>query len=120
VIYKLLEDVKEKLTSLLTPEFIKKEIGKAEVLAIFKSEAKTVIIGVKVLQGKVTKDLKANVYRKKELVVSGEITEVQIGKEKVTDAVEGQECGLRFMGKPEVKIGDVLELFKEEEILKKL
>jgi len=120
VIYKLLDEVKEKLSALLSPEIVRKEIGKAEVLAIFKTEAKAMIIGVKILQGKIAKDLKAAVYRKKELVLSGEIAEVQIGKEKVTDAVAGQECGLKFVGKPEIQKGDTLEIYQEEEIIKKI
>ncbi|MFA5188542.1 MAG: translation initiation factor IF-2 [Patescibacteria group bacterium] len=120
VIYKLLDEVKEKLSALLSPEILSKEIGQAEVLAIFKSESKNMILGVKVLAGKVSKDLKAKVFRKNELIETGDITDVQIGKERVTDAMAGQECGLKFVGRPEVKIGDRLELYKEEEIMKKI
>ncbi|MCX6746403.1 MAG: translation initiation factor IF-2 [Candidatus Parcubacteria bacterium] len=120
VIYKLLGDIKEKLSALLEPEIIKKEIGKAEVKVIFKTEERGMILGCKVLQGKVSKDLKADVYRKKEFITTGEIAEVQVGKEKVTEVVEGQECGLKFLGKQEIKVGDVLNLYQEEKIIKKI
>jgi translation initiation factor IF-2 len=120
VIYKLLEEVKEKMSALLEPEMIKKEIGKAEVIIVFKTENKEMILGCKVLQGKVTKDLKAEVSRKKEVIATGEITEVQVGKEKVAEVVEGQECGLKFIGKPEIKVGDILNFYKEEKIIKNI
>lgn len=120
VIYKLLEEIKERLSALLEPEIVKKEIGRAEVKIIFKTEDKGMILGCKVLQGKVSKDLKADVYRKKGLVAQGEITEVQVGKEKVSEVVEGQECGLKFVGQLEIKVGDSLNLYKEEKIIKKL
>lgn len=120
VIYKLLEEIKERLSALLAPEIMKKEMGKAEVLVIFKSAAKEMIIGLKILQGKIVKGIKADAYRGKELIATGEIAEVQIGKEKVTDAVENQECGVKFLGKPAVKVGDHLNLYQEEKIVKNI
>jgi len=120
IIYKLLDEIKERLSKLLPHQVIRKEVGKAEVLAIFKTEAKEMIIGVKVLQGKIAKDLKADIYHAKELITQGEVTEVQIGKEKVTDAVAGQDCGIKIVGKPEIKVGDILVLYQEEEIINKI
>jgi len=120
VIYKLLDEVKKRLSELISPEIIRKDVGRAEVLAVFKTETKGMIVGVKVLSGKIAKDLKVDVLRGKEIVSAGEITEVQIGKEKVTDAVEGQECGVKFIGRPEIKKGDILQIFAEEKIIKKI
>ena len=120
IIYKLLEDVKARLTALLEPEILKKVIGKAEVLAIFKVEAKHTILGLKILEGKVNKGLRVNVYRKKELLGSGESEEVQVGKEKVSEVVAGQDCGVSLQTKAEIKVGDLLEFYSEDKIIKKL
>ncbi|OGY41348.1 MAG: translation initiation factor IF-2 [Candidatus Buchananbacteria bacterium RBG_13_39_9] len=120
VIYKLLDDVKEHLSALLSPEIVKKEVGKAEVLAIFKTEEKTMIIGVKVMQGKITKGLQAEIYHAKKLTGQTEVLEVQIGKEKVSDAVSGQECGLKIKGSLEIKANDIIQFYQEEKIIKKI
>ena len=65
VIYKLIDDVKEKMSSVLAPEIKRNDLGKLKVLAIFKSESKGMIIGGKVMEGKIVKFAKADVLRKK-------------------------------------------------------
>ncbi|OGY42476.1 MAG: translation initiation factor IF-2 [Candidatus Buchananbacteria bacterium RBG_13_39_9] len=120
IIYKLLEEMKQKMSDLLTPEIVKKIIGKGEVLAIFKTETKKVIIGVKILEGKINKGLLADIYRKKEKIGSGEVEEVQIGKEKVSEVVSGQDCGISLLTKAEIKANDLLEIYQEEKIIKKI
>ncbi len=120
IIYKLLEDVKARMAALLDPEIIKKVLGTGEVLAIFKAENKRTIIGIKVMEGKINKGLRVNIFRKKDLLGSGEIEEVQIGKEKVSEVVAGQDCGVSIITKAEIAKGDHLEFYHEEKIIKKL
>ncbi|MBD3360002.1 MAG: translation initiation factor IF-2 [Candidatus Buchananbacteria bacterium] len=120
VIYKLIEDIKDRLSKLLSPEIIRHDLGKLKVLAIFRTESKSMIIGGKVLEGKVVNPAKADVLRDKELIFSGEITELQAGKQEVNEVPEGQECGLKFEGKPEIQENDVLQVYQEEVVTKKL
>jgi translation initiation factor IF-2 len=120
IIYKLLEEVKARMSAMLTPEVVKKILGQGEVLAIFKTEPQKMVIGVKIKQGKINKGVKVNVIRKKEIIGSGEVQELQIGKEKVTEVAEGQDCGVTFIGRVEIKAGDHLEIYQEEKIIKKL
>jgi translation initiation factor IF-2 len=120
VIYKLLDEVKLRLSELLVPEVVRKELGKLLVLKIFRTEDKSMIVGARVLEGRITKGVKAEVFRGGKLVTAGEIAELKIGKEVVTDAVVSQECGILFVGKPEIKVEDVLHVFQEEVIKKKL
>ena len=120
VIYKLLDDVKSQLTELLTPEVLRKELGKLQVLAIFRTENKSMIIGARVLEGRIIKGIKAEVVRKGEIIAKGEISELKIGKEVVTDAVPTQECGLNFIGKPVIKVNDIMNVYQEEVVKKKL
>ncbi len=120
VIYKLIDEIKAEMSELLSPEVVKKELGRLKVLAIFKTEAKSMILGTKVLSGKVVKGAKADVFRKKEFITRGEIAELQAAKESVNEVVEGQECGINFVGKPEVQVDDILEVYQEEKVNKKL
>lgn len=120
IIYKLLEEVKEKLSNLMEPEIIRKVLGTGEVLALFKSETKKAIIGVKVLSGKINKGLKVAIYHKKDLLDSANIEDIKIGKEKVNEVAEGQDCGVSLVTKAEINVGDNLEFYQEEKIIKKL
>lgn len=120
VIYKLLDDVKKKMDSLLGTETIRTDMGQVEVLAIFRKEAKSIIIGGRVLKGKVAKGSKIEVLREKEIITEGFLEQLQINKKDVAEATEGSECGIKFIGKPVIEIGDILQIYKEEEKKKKL
>ncbi|HDQ22436.1 MAG TPA: translation initiation factor IF-2 [Candidatus Uhrbacteria bacterium] len=120
VIYNLLDEVKKRMSALLSPEIIRKDLGKVKVLAIFKTEKNSMVIGGKVSEGKIMKGAKADILRQKEFFDSGEITELQIGKETVSEVAEGQECGISFVGQPVIQEGDLLLVYQEEKIVKKI
>ncbi|MFA5039997.1 MAG: translation initiation factor IF-2, partial [Candidatus Omnitrophota bacterium] len=118
VIYHLLDDIKARMSLLLSPEVVRKDLGKAEVLAIFKTEAKNMVVGAKVREGIIAATSKIEVVRKGEVITRGTIKELQAGKQKVTEVASGQECGINFIGKPEIKINDILVAYSEEELKK--
>ena len=45
---------------------------------------------------------------------------MKIGKEVVTDAVVGQDCGLNYIGKPIIEVNDIINVYKEEIIKKRI
>lgn len=120
IIYDLIDDIRMKLEEMLGKELVSVEIGKLRVLKIFKTEKKSQIIGAKVITGRVEPNTKLEVYQNDKLITSGQVTELQAGKEVVTDCVEGQECGITFEGDPIVEEGDELRVYKEEMIDTKL
>ncbi len=115
IIYELLDEVKKKIKMLVKPEIIRKDLGKMTVLKIFKKGNNFLIIGGKVLEGKIENGANVAVLRKNEFITSGKIVALQIGKEEVKDAVKNQECGIKFEGQPLVEEGDILDVYKEEE-----
>ncbi|MBI5732287.1 MAG: translation initiation factor IF-2 [Candidatus Magasanikbacteria bacterium] len=120
IIYDLLGDVKKELEKLLPPEITKEEIGKVDVLAIFRTEKKYQIVGGRVSEGTAENNVKVRIVRNGSLAGGGEVTELQAGKMKVTDVLAGQECGLQIQTKDKVEVGDKLELYREEIKVKKL
>ena len=114
VIYKLLEDVKARLEAMLKPEIIRTELGKLKVLAVFRQEKKSMIIGGKVTKGKVALGAKVEVFHNDQMLTAGSITGLQVNKIKVDQAENGQECGLNYEGKPLVSVGDSLVVYQEE------
>ncbi|MFA6410456.1 MAG: translation initiation factor IF-2 [Candidatus Buchananbacteria bacterium] len=120
VIYHLLDEVKKRLEKLLAPEVLKTELGRLKVLAIFRKESDSIIIGGSVTKGRILPNSKADVLRDKRKIGSGYITQLQINKVAVNEIPQGKECGLKFEGKPVVLPGDILEVYQEEVKAKKL
>ena len=70
-----------------------------------------------------TLDIKDNctgIFHNDEFVAEGRVAQLQSAKSEVNEVAQGQECGLKYEGKPVIQEGDVLEVYKEEKIVKKL
>jgi len=120
VIYELIDDVKKLLTGMLEPEIVVTELGKLELKGIFFTGKKDMIVGGKVIEGKLEKDADLRVFRDEEQIGEGKMTELKVVKEDVKEVEEGQECGIKYEGAVKLQEGDVLEAFKEEKRIKTL
>jgi len=120
VIYELIEEVKKELAKLLKPEIVKKKLGKLKVIAVFKKEKTKMIIGGKVISGKVVNGAKVDVVRNKQRIASGRISQLQHNKKAVPEVSKGKEAGIMFEGEPVIEDGDVLEIYQQEKIRKEL
>ncbi len=114
VIYKLFENTVERLKKLIPSEKIYSEVGTAEVLALFKKTEKGHIVGAKVKKGKLIPGATIRVLRGGQVMGEGKIDALQSGKSAVKDVLAGQDCGLSFVGKTKIEIGDILEAYTEE------
>lgn len=137
IIYELAEKVREVMSDLLDPEIRRTQLGKIKVLALFKGEGKSQIIGGKVTQGKAMRGMMIDVYRNSNTpIMSGKLVQLQHNKSDVMEATEGQELGLRFeqtkqepikdkilairVGNIAIQVGDTLEVYSEEKIKRSL
>lgn len=125
IIYDLIDEVKIGLEGLLEMETIRTNLGKIEVLAIFRTEAASMIVGGKVKEGKIVFNpkvgqTKIKVWRKGEEAGEGMLGGLQSAKSEVKEVAAGQECGVKFKGKPIVQVGDMLEIYREEKRIRKL
>jgi len=121
VIYNLLEDIKQILSGMLEPELVRTVTGRAEVMQIFLTKKKEMIIGCKVRSGKIVNKGKIDILRGQD--AEGE--EIIAGKgiidslRKVDDVVKeigsGNDCGIKFVGDIQLEPGDTLEVYTEEE-----
>jgi translation initiation factor IF-2 len=114
IIYELAQTVRDALEKKLDPEFIKKEIGKIKILAIFKVEKGRQIIGGKVISGEGKRGVKVNVLRDEEEVGNGRIVKLQKDKVDEDAVAKGRECGILFEGNVDVKENDILFEYLEE------
>jgi translation initiation factor IF-2 len=120
IIYDLLDYIKEELVKLLNPEKITTELGKIRVIAVFRTEKNSMIVGGRVESGKIVKDARVRVMRNGEAIGAGKLSQLQIAKQVMNEVPEGSECGVTFEGKLKLEMGDILEAYKEEIKEKKL
>ena len=108
VIYELLDDITAALESLLPPEVIVNEVGKGEVLEVFRTTKQSQIIGAKVTDGKFVTGVE---YRIDGVEQAGTVKKLQRVQEVVEEVSSGTECGLTIEG-PHAEIGQKLTLFR--------
>ncbi len=119
IIYRLHEDMEERVKALVPKEKVYTELGSLRVLAVFGKLEKGVVIGGQVLKGTIERGAVARVIREEKILGEGLIETLQAGKVDVKDVEQGQECGIGFTTKTKVEVGDTLEIYKEEEIERK-
>jgi len=120
IIYKLFEDVLDRLQKILPSETTITELGKLEILANFRHMDRGWIVGGKVIDGKIIPKSKVRLSRGGVYVGEGEVGTLQIGRSEIKEARQGQECGMNYTGKVKPEVGDMMEVYAEEKIAKKL
>ena len=120
VIYDAISDVKDALEGLLEPEFEEKNLSVVEVREIFKVPKVGTVAGCYVVSGKVIRNDKAKLYRNDKLIHDGRISSLKRFKEDAKEVQSGFECGISFDGFDDVKVNDIIETYKIDEIKRKL
>lgn len=120
VIYQLLDDVTLALEGLLEPEIVEEKVGKAKILAIFRTTKTHKIIGCKLNSGFAEKDLKVLIFRDKTKIGEGKVESLQKAKDSVSRLEAETECGIGLDTNDSIEIGDKLTFIKLEEKLRKL
>lgn len=122
VIYKLLDDAKETMESMLEPEIVETQIGKLTIKGVFRTLKDEVIAGGEVTSGKVMSGVMARLIHGKDVVAEVEITKVQRQQQEAKEVFEGEMCGLSLKTTKKILVeeGDKLELFTRELIKRTL
>jgi translation initiation factor IF-2 len=114
VIYELFEEIRKEAAKLLAPEIEREELGKLKVIAIFRKEKSRMIVGGKVLDGKIVNKTSLDVIRGGEKIASGKIVQLQHNKKDMAEVEKGREAGILFEGEPIIEEGDILECYQTE------
>ena len=111
IIYELLEDLEAIMKGMKEPKYEKVEMGKAEVLVVFKLTGIGIVAGSIVRDGVIARNTHARVIRDGEVIVEDcELSSVKIIKDDVKEAGKGRECGIKLAFN-EIKVGDIIECF---------
>ncbi|MFH0955984.1 MAG: translation initiation factor IF-2 [Candidatus Falkowbacteria bacterium] len=112
IIYELINDLKAEVSNLIESKMIRADLGRMKVLAIFRTEKSSQIVGGRVLDGKVEANSLIEVMRDKQIMAEGRLAKLQIAKQDVSTVDVNQECGINFEGKPVIQIDDILQFYK--------
>ncbi|OIP22479.1 translation initiation factor IF-2 [bacterium CG_4_10_14_0_2_um_filter_33_32] len=119
VIYNVIDDIKEALTALLPKEIIEKEMGKGKILKVFKSGKNDMIIGAKLINGKVNKEMEVKLEKEGNLTY-GKIVGLKIVKDNVSEVSGDKEFGINISGISHLEEGDELVFIIKEEKVRNL
>ncbi|WP_460490703.1 translation initiation factor IF-2, partial [Corynebacterium nasicanis] len=116
VIYRAIEEVEAALKGMLKPIYEEKEIGSAEIRAIFKASAIGLIAGCMVESGKVRRNASGRLVRDGSVIADNvKIESLRREKDDVTEVTAGYECGM-VLSYPNIEVGDKLEVFEMVEV----
>ena len=88
-----------------------KEVGVAEVRAVFKSSQLGLIAGCQVTDGVINRTNKIKQIRDGEIIWEGSMTSLKRVKEDIKEAAKGFECGILLSGQSDVQTDDILKAF---------
>jgi len=120
IIYQLIDDLSAALSGLLEPEVVQTEVGRLEVLAVFRVTRNEKIIGGKVTTGKLENNAEVRIVRSKDMIGEGKIVSLEQNKKETKEVLEGFECGVKIATPTKILVGDILEAYKKEERVRKL
>ena len=118
VIYDIIDDVKQAMSGMLSPEIREEIIGLAEVKDVFRSPKLGAIAGCLVVEGTVKRSAPIRVLRDNVVIYEGELESLRRYKDDVNEVKAGTECGIGVKDYNDVKPGDQIEVYERVEVAK--
>ncbi len=125
IIYNAIEEVKSAMEGMLEPKVQEKITANVEIREVFKFD-KAIIAGCFVLDGKIKRDSKVRLIRDGIVIYptgeggSAELASLKRFRDDVKEVQSGMECGLTIKNFSDIKVGDVVEAYEEEEVKRTL
>ncbi|RZP17457.1 MAG: translation initiation factor IF-2 [Flavobacteriales bacterium] len=120
IIYAAINDLKDAMEGMLSPEMKEEITGTAEIRETFKISKIGTIAGCMVISGKIYKDSGIRLIREGVVVYTGELSSLKRFKDDVKEVAKGYDCGMQIKNYNDIKENDIIECFREVAIKKKL
>ncbi|MFK8038931.1 MAG: translation initiation factor IF-2 [Crocinitomicaceae bacterium] len=120
VIYRAIDEIKEAMEGMLSPEIKEEILGTAEIRETFSITKVGTIAGCFVTDGTILRKSKVRLIRDGIVVYTGELDSLKRFKDDVKEVKRGYECGLSIAKYNDLKEGDLVEAYHEVEVAKKL
>jgi translation initiation factor IF-2 len=125
IIYNAIEEVKSAMEGMLEPKIQEKVVAMVEVRNVFKFD-KATVAGCYVLEGKIFRNAKVRLVRDGIVIypigegATAELQSLKRFKDDVKEVASSMECGLTIKNYNDLRIGDVVEAYEEEEVKRTL
>jgi translation initiation factor IF-2 len=120
IIYDAINDLKDAMEGMLSPEMKEEITGTAEIREIFKVSKVGTIAGCMVTDGKIFRNSKIRIIREGVVIFTGELATLKRFKDDVKDVAKGYDCGMQIKNYNEIEQLDIIEAFQEVEVKKKM
>ena len=120
IIYDAINDLKDAMEGMLSPELKEEVSGNAEIRETFKISKIGTIAGCMVTDGKVYRKSKVRLIRDGIVVLTSTLSSLKRFQDDVKEVSKGYDCGIQLKNYNDIKVGDVLEFFNELEVKKKI
>ncbi|MCU4181220.1 translation initiation factor IF-2 [Bosea sp. BH3] len=120
IIYNLMDDVKDAMSGLLAPTLRETMLGNASILEIFNVSKVGKIAGCRVTDGTIERGANVRLIRDGVVVHEGKLGQLKRFKDDAKEVVAGQECGMSFENYQDMRVADVIECYRVEEIKRSL
>lgn len=120
IVYELMDEMKKAMAGLLAPEVVEKQLGRAEVRETFNVPKVGTIAGCFVTEGKILRSAEVRLLREGKIIYTGKLASLKRFKDDAKEVAQGYECGMGIENYNDVKVGDVIEAFQKESIVREL
>ena len=120
IIYDAINDVKDAMEGMLSPEMKEEVTGTAEIRETYKISKVGTIAGCMVTSGKIYRNSGVRIIREGIVVYTGTLSSLKRFKDDVKEVAKGYDCGLQIKNYNDIKIEDVIEFFQEVAVKKTL
>ena len=116
IIYKALEELQAAMKGMLAPVYEEVVIGQADVRQIYKVSKIGTIAGCMVTDGKIKRDCKVRLIREGIVIYTGKLGSLRRFDNDVKEVINGYECGMTIENFNDIKVGDIIEGFEDQEV----
>ncbi|MBU3680319.1 MAG: translation initiation factor IF-2 [Flavobacterium sp.] len=120
IIYDAIDDLKDAMEGMLSPEMKEEITGTAEIREIFKISKVGSIAGCMVTDGKIFRNSRIRIIREGVVVFTGELATLKRFKDDVKEVAKGYDCGIQIKNYNNIEELDIIEAFQEVAVKKKL
>ncbi|MFK7782501.1 translation initiation factor IF-2 [Psychroserpens sp.] len=120
IIYDAINDLKDAMEGMLSPELKEEVTGTAEIRETFKISKVGTIAGCMVTDGKIYRNSGIRLIRDGVVIHTGELTSLKRFKDDAKEVAKGYDCGIQLKGYNDIQIDDIIEAFQEVEVKKTL
>ncbi|WP_286812855.1 MULTISPECIES: translation initiation factor IF-2 [unclassified Maribacter] len=120
IIYSAINDLKDAMEGMLSPEMKEEISGTAEIRETFKISKVGTIAGCMVTSGKIFRNSNIRLIRDGVVIYTGTLASLKRFKDDVREVAKGYDCGLQIKNYNDIIEGDIVEAFQEVAVKKKL